>query len=105
MGQGTDRAEAVNYLRELWPASDREAVSDCPVYGRAKRDLLYEGTTNRVFEVADGARNLYQYDHCRDVYLGPRSSRDSIPRADATTTCTVTRVTHCWRTSLPNFGG
>lgn len=66
---------------KLWPASDLDRVTCCPVCGGKERDLLYFGLTDRVFGVADGEWNIYQCSTCRSGYLDPRPTLGSIGRA------------------------
>lgn len=73
----------VNRVQKPWPASDLEAVPQCPVCGGAERNLLHRGLTDRVFAVADGAWDLYRCAQCESAYLDPRPTPESIGRAYA----------------------
>lgn len=68
-------------ISHSWPLADLETVSNCPVCGCAERSLLYEGLTDRVFCVADGAWNVYRCTQCASGYLDPRPTPESIGRA------------------------
>ncbi len=70
-------------MREIhpWPASDLESVPACPVCGGARRNLLFEGLTDRFFSTADGEWRLFQCAECGSAYLDPRPNPESIGRA------------------------
>jgi SAM-dependent methyltransferase len=61
-----------------WPADGLERAADCPICGSAKRRLLYEGLSDRVFFVAPGTWSLWQCARCRTAWLDPWPNADTI---------------------------
>src|SRR5438270_590848 len=72
-----------------WPPNDLEAVSNCPACGAARRTVLYERLTDRVFRVAPGYWRLVRCGGCGSAYLDPRPTEANIGRAYAA------YYTHC----------
>jgi 2-polyprenyl-3-methyl-5-hydroxy-6-metoxy-1,4-benzoquinol methylase len=66
-----------------WPAGGLEDVPDCPVCGSRRRQLAYEGLTDRAFLCAPGRWNLYSCDDCGSAWLDPRPTPSAIPLAYA----------------------
>ncbi len=61
-----------------WPADGLEAVEACPVCGSRRRELLYDGLTDRVFFCAPGVWTLYRCLGCGSAYMDPRPTRRTI---------------------------
>ncbi len=64
-----------------WPDEDLEAVSECPVCGSERREVLHRGLIDRVFFCAPGVWDLYRCLACTSAYLDPRPTLASIGRA------------------------
>lgn len=63
---------------EKWPPHGLEHVDKCPVCCSVKRELLYQGLTDRVFFCAPGEWTLYRCQECGSAYLDPRPTPDTI---------------------------
>jgi 2-polyprenyl-3-methyl-5-hydroxy-6-metoxy-1,4-benzoquinol methylase len=68
-------------LKSEWPADGLESVSNCPICGSARRQLAYEGLTDRVFCCAPGRWDLYCCNDCGSAYLDPRPTPSTISLA------------------------
>jgi SAM-dependent methyltransferase len=68
-------------LEPRWPENGLESVPTCPVCGETRREVLYEGLTDRVFFCAPGEWTLFHCLGCRSGYLDPRPSPDTIALA------------------------
>jgi SAM-dependent methyltransferase len=66
-----------------WPAADLEAVARCPACGGDRRELLYDGLSDRVWFCAGGGWSLHRCLDCSAAFLDPRPDRGSIGRAYA----------------------
>jgi SAM-dependent methyltransferase len=61
-----------------WPVDGLEAVRQCPVCGGARREILYEGLTDRIFFSAPGRWTLHSCLDCGSAFLDPRPDRATI---------------------------
>ncbi len=61
-----------------WPTHGLEHVNKCPVCHSVRRELLYQGLTDRVFFCAPGEWTLYRCWECGSAYLDPRPTPDTI---------------------------
>lgn len=61
-----------------WPSDGLESVSNCPVCGSNRRELLHQGLTDRVFFCAPGEWSMYECEACASAYLDPRPTVKSI---------------------------
>jgi 2-polyprenyl-3-methyl-5-hydroxy-6-metoxy-1,4-benzoquinol methylase len=66
-----------------WPPADLEAVAACPVCGSARREILYDGLSDRVWFCGGGGWSLRRCLECSAAFLDPRPDRESIGRAYA----------------------
>lgn len=66
---------------QVWPAENLQSVPQCPLCGAGRRQLLYDGLTDRVFDVAPGSWTLYKCEQCQVAWLDPRPDESSIGRA------------------------
>lgn len=66
-----------------WPIEDLESVAACPVCGSIERRVLYHELKDVVFRVAPGVWSLYLCSQCKNAWLDPRPTSESIERAYA----------------------
>lgn len=74
-------ASSTSSPKTEWGRNDLESVSECPVCRSNRRQLAYEGLTDRVFGCAPGRWNLFCCDDCKSAYLDPRPTISSIALA------------------------
>jgi SAM-dependent methyltransferase len=61
-----------------WPSGGVETVGACPVCGSAKRDLLFTGLEDRIFDCAPGKWDMQRCRECGSGYLDPRPTAETI---------------------------
>ena len=65
-------------LETHWPEDGLESVPACPVCGDTRREVMYEGLTDKVFFCAPGQWTLHRCLGCGSAYLDPRPTPDTI---------------------------
>jgi 2-polyprenyl-3-methyl-5-hydroxy-6-metoxy-1,4-benzoquinol methylase len=68
---------------ETWPLDGQESVTNCPVCGHARRDILHTGLIDTAFRTAPGNWSLWKCSRCHSAYLDPRPTLDTIHKAYA----------------------
>lgn len=63
-----------------WPADGLEFLARCPICGASRREVLYEGLTDRLFG-APGHWTMFKCHDCGSGYLDPRPTRETIELA------------------------